>query len=295
MSKLTNEDKHFGPITYGLTSGWRPFRIILSSAGDDEDDKQCKLIVYMFGYVFRIYLGNLIKPIKYKVKANWTPETIERMGRDWYYEYFKKEYGFSYNEGFLQIFYGIQNDDGHYTHIDNEGYVTYSPRDSTKTYKRIKKNDWSLHLPWTQYRLTSITYFKNINDIFYNIKDNSGIKGMKYLEEKEKCPTISFKLKDYDNEIIIAKTMLEERVYKRGENKFKWVSLFSKDLIIRTLIINFDKETGPEKGSWKGGTIGTAIKIDKNISHEEGMKQYCLEEHRSKSGKYKMEFIERID
>ncbi len=299
MGRLTDNDKHFGPITYGKSS-WNAFRVVLDSNGgerDDDDpvDVKTSLTVYVFGWVFRIFLGKLIKPVTYKVKATtWDQATIDRMGRDWYKYSFSKVYGFSISEGYLQIFYGLDNDNNHYTYVDNEGFLTYGLHEKDKTYTKVESKRKSWFLPWTQLRTVSYTLYDSNGNIYYQIKDNKGLKGISYYKIRDTCPSRKFVLKDYDNEEIIATTFMEETVYKLGEGKFKWVSWFSKPLHFRKLDISFDKETGTEKGSWKGGTIGTSIDAKYCKTHEDAIKLYCAEQHRGKSGKYKMEFIREL-
>lgn len=295
MGRLTSDDRKFGPITYGK-AGWNAFRAILDSGGsdDDEDEVKTSLTVYMFGWVFRVYLGQLIKPIIYKVKASgWDEATIARMGRDWYEASFSKEYGFSYHEGFLQLFFGMQNDMGHYTHLDNEGYVTYSPRDPNKIYTPIIQRSKSWHLPWTQFRTTEYRLFNDKNDIYCEMKDRKGVNLKDIIGADTNCPTVNFLLRDFDGVVITAKTRIEETVYRKGIGKFKWVSWFTKPLIYRNLKIEFDKETGPEKGSWKGGTTGTSFDATGYKNHYEAIKAFCGETHRSKSGRYRMQFMTR--
>ena len=79
---------------------------------------------------------------------------------------------------------------------------------------------------------------------------------------------------------------------------FNWVfrvylGRLIKPEVYRRLDIEFDKETGPEKGSWKGGTTGCSFVINNNENHVQAMQGYCEEKHRSKSGMYKMKFISR--
>lgn len=294
MGRLTSDDRKFGPITYGKAS-WNAFRAILDSGSseDDEDKVETSLTVYMFGWVFRVYLGQLIKPVTYKVKACWDEATIARLGRDWYETSFSKEYGFSYHEGFLQLFFGIQNDNGHYTHVDKEGFLTYSPKDPNKVYTPIVQRSKSWHLPWTQFRITEYRLYDDKTDIYCEMKDRKGLKFKDFYETETKCPTVSFLLRDFDGVGITAKTLIQETVYSRGEGKFKWLSWFSKSKVYRQLKIDFDKETGPEKGSWKGGTTGMSFDATGCKNHYEAIKAFCKETHRSKSGRYKMEFITR--
>lgn len=305
MGRLTDNDKQWGPVTYGKAS-WNALRVILSSNGGegdddhDSDDSRIKtsLTVYIFGWVFRIYLGQLLNRVTYRVKADsWSPEVVERMGRNWYPYSFAKEYGFSLHEGFLQIFYGLQNEHNHHTHIDEEGFLTYKLSDQNKKYTPIKDKSWSTHLPWTQTRNTVHRLYDDKGNVFYEIKNNKGLKGFEYFDQSYKakleCPKMLFVLKDYDGTEIIAKTVIEENVYEQGEGRFKWLSWFCKSQVYRRLDIEFDKETGPEKGSWKGGTTGCSFVIKNGEDHVAAMKGYCEEKHHSKNGLYMMKYVSR--
>ena len=295
MGRLTDNDKHCGPITYGKTT-FNATRLVLSSEGgegNDDDEIRTTLTLYIFGYVFRIFLGNLIKRVTYKVKANWDPATIARLGRNYYEYHFAKEYGFSLHEGFLQVFYGLQNKHNHHTHVDEEGFITYKLSDENKKYTPIQHKSWCAHLPWTQWRIVSYCVYDDKNEIYSTISDQKGLKGISYYDIKKDCPPMVFVLKDYDDTEIIAKTVLEETVYKLGEGYFKWLSWFFKSRQYRHLDIEFNKETGPDKGSWKGGTTGISFNAENCKNHIEAMKGFCEEEHYSKNGKYRMKYISR--
>lgn len=302
MGRLTNNDRKFGPVTYGKVD-WNPLRIILSSEGGEGDDEEhqfakTSLTIYIFSWAFRIYLGRLIKPAVYKVKANgWDEATIKRLGRDWYPYSFSRDYGFSLHNGFLQIFYGLQNDHNHYTHIYDGEYLTYKLSDQNKTFTPIQHKGWSTHLPWTQNRVISYRLFDDKGNVFYEIENKKGLKGRDYFDHsyqaKQECPKVLFALKDYDGTDITAKTVIEETIYARGKGRFKWLSWFYKPEVYRRLDIEFDKETGPEKGSWKGGTTGCSFVINNNENHVQAMQGYCQDVHRSKSGLYKIKFVSR--
>lgn len=293
MGRLTSDDRKFGPITYGKAS-WDAFRIILDSGGEDDEDKvETSLTVYMFGWVFRVFHGQLLKPITYKVKAGWDEATITRMGRDWYETSFNKAYGFSYHEGFLQLFFGMQNDMGHYTHVDNEGFVTYKTSDKTKTYIPLVQKSKSWHLPWTQFRTTEYRLYDDKNNLYREMKNRKGVNIKDIIGADTNCPTVNFLLKDFDGVMVTAKTHIEETVYRKGIGKFKWVSWFTKPLICRHLKIEFNKETGPDKGSWKGGTTGMSFDATNYKNHYDAIRAFCDETHRSKSGRYKMQYYTR--
>ena len=73
----------------------------------------------------------------------------------------------------------------------------------------------------------------------------------------------------------------EERQWKFGTGWFKWLSLFRKDRVRRSLDIDFSREVGREKGSWKGGTIGHGIEMLPGESNEQAFRRYCTENNLS--------------
>ena len=264
MNRLTDNDQHFGPFTYAKVD-WKPIRIVLSSGGDEENETSNNLTIYMFGYVLRINLPNIIQDYKIKRIANWDAATIQRLGRDYYYEIYPRKYGFCLMEGHLNLLYGAQTMDS-----------------STE-----KSKGW--FLPWTQWRFIRYSLFDDKGNPFY-----TSIGGHGDYEVKKTCPTVDFLFEDYDGLTIIVKTKIEEREWAFGEGWFKWLSFFRKNLIRRSLDLDFSEEVGPEKGSWKGGTTGHGIDMLPNETHEQAFKRYCELEHSAKGRKYKIEFITKI-
>jgi len=260
MSRLTDSDKWLWFIQYGKTN-WNPWRIMFST-GDDEYRRN-SITVYLFSYVYRVSWPQIFKPYREKVMApSWDAETVKRIGRNWYYNEHEKEYGFSLSDGSLHIHYGAQ----------------------THSSCTTKSKVW--FLPWMSMRFYRHTMYDDKQAVY---TESFGIHSD--WELSEKCPSVSFLIKDYDGEEIIAKTTIEERHWKHGTGAFKWLSFFRKDIIRRALEIKFSKETGKEKGSWKGGTMGCGIEMTKGENHEQAMRRYCAQTHRSKNGSYKVEFI----
>ena len=72
---------------------------------------------------------------------------------------------------------------------------------------------------------------------------------------------------------------------------FAWLSIFRRAKIRRSLSLTFSEEVGPEKGSWKGGLMGTGIEMLPGELHEAAFRRYCEQEHRGKGGKYCIKFI----
>lgn len=144
MARLTEDAKKFGPIEYGKCRDWSPLRLVWSSGGGDDEESHNTLTAYAFGWVARIKMPNLIRPYRVKhIAKSWDAATVARMGRDWYFEIFPREYGFSLNDGFLQLFLGAQ------TH------------DSTTS------QSWSTHLPWTQWRHVRHSYYDSRGEHFW--------------------------------------------------------------------------------------------------------------------------------
>jgi len=63
MTRLTDNDRHFGPVTYARCSdSWRPLRLVYSSGGDDDIDRPVAntLTAYACGWVARLRLPRLL-------------------------------------------------------------------------------------------------------------------------------------------------------------------------------------------------------------------------------------------
>ena len=108
---------------------WRPIGIYITS-GDGEDDKpKCALCIYLRWWMIRIPLPQIYMPHARRVVPNWDAATVLRLGRDYYIDYSRRDYGFMFSgEGYLSVYLGRQTDDS-----------------STE-------QCWSCFLPWTQWR-----------------------------------------------------------------------------------------------------------------------------------------------
>lgn len=251
MTRLTDNDKHFGPLTYAKAS-WTPWRLVLSSG--DEEDSGNSLTAYAFGWVVRLRLPVILQPYRERYIAKcWDAETIARMGRNWYYHTFPREYGFSLHDGFLQLFLGAQ------TH------------DSSTT------QDWCWSLPWTQWRFVRRSFYDLDGQHFWT--EPRDIPRDRAFEEKmcDAVPKAIFEFDDFDGQRITATTCIEEREWRFGEGWFRWLSIFRGHKVQRSLDIRFSEQVGPEKGSWKGGTLGHGINMLKGELHEAAFRRYCAE------------------
>ncbi|WP_244504945.1 hypothetical protein [Pelagibacterium luteolum] len=184
-----------------------------------------------------------------------------------YWDVYRREFGFSVSEGFLHVKLGAQ------TH------------DSSTT------KDWCKHLPWTQWRHVRHSFYGLDGQHVSTIPDTG--KGYRLDPgrfERERAiadatPVASFAFDDFDGERLSVATKIEEREWRFGSGWFKWLSIFRRPKISRSLDLKFSGETGKRKGSWKGGTMGHSIEMLPGELHEAAFKRYCA--------KHDMKFVEQ--
>lgn len=275
-----DNDKNFGPFTFAWSDRYRPLALILKSWGDgDGDDGPSCLRLSLIWFTIIVVLPPLLRPQRKKVPTDWDAATVARLGRNWYWDVEVREYGFSYSDGFLLVHYGISPGD--------------SSRDQT----------WGWHLPWTQWRHVRHSLYDLAGEHYWTQLDrprrvNRDIGRTLFSQEwdllqaaRETCPARCFEFKDFDGETLRVKTMMEEREWRFGTGWWRWLSIFRRPKIQRTLDLAFSGEVGPEKGSWKGGTLGHSIILEPGELHEAGFRRYCEQEHRSKYRAFKITYI----
>lgn len=263
VRRWSDNDRHFGPFLFARDRSYKHLALLLRSG--DDDHPGCSLRFSCYGVTLIVSLPQIVKPYVEKVQAQyWDSATIERMGRDWYYQVDEREFGFSYSEGFLQLKLGRQTHD--------------STTDRSKGY----------FLPWTQWRFIRHSLYGLDGSPFWTVSEKDRrVNFRACLDAKEQCPSVSFEFDDFDGERIFARTIIEEREWKFGEGWFKWLSLFRRAKVRRDLDIRFSAETGRRKGSWKGGTIGHSIDMLPGELHEAAFRRYCQQNN--------MTFVGRIE
>lgn len=248
--RWSDHDRYFGPFTYARDKRYRPIAMVLSSGEDECPNASFR--VSGFGHTLIVGIPAIIKPWR-----RW----VDLSGYDWakgdgYWDIHRNEYGFSISDGFLQVFLGPQTHDSETTRC------------------------WSKFIPWKQWR--------HVRRSLYDLSGEhvwTDIRGARFGEAdydrnraaEESCPSLSFEFDDFDAERIVAKTRIDEREWRFGEGWFKWLSLFRRPKVIRSLDIRFSSETGRRKGSWKGGTIGHSIDMLPGELHEAAFRRYCAE------------------
>lgn len=270
MNRLTDNDKNFGPFTLGK---WSTTFSAYIESGNDEDPESAVIII-AFGWALRMRVWNwLCRPWRARwVECNWDAETIKRLGRSGYWEIHERRFGLSLSDmgngyDFFQLFFGSQTDDS----------------STTKS--------WSRHLPWKQWQ--SVRYSVYAPDGIFYASEMRGHPNafIDFWDTKKYCPSSSFRFEDYDGELIVATCVIEEREWHKGVGWFKWLKWFSKPKIRRDLDLQFSAEVGPEKGSWKGGTIGHGIDMLPDESPIEAFRRYCAKTHQRNGKEYSLRFI----
>jgi len=260
VGRLTDNDKQLGPIVYGKVY-WDALQFVWSSGGDEwEDTQECRndVTIYCKGYVCRFYLPQILKPIV--------------VDKGTYKIKVARKYGFSLSEGFFKLFLG----------------ASYHDSDIDKS--------WACFLPWTEWEMVRHSlYDKQCNLFFQWLKSKQSKRFYSMWEHKKDCSAVVFEFDDFDGKRINATTRIEERQWERGVGYFKWLRWFYKSKIVRSLDIEFSEEVGPEKGSYKGGTVGHSIDMLPNETHTSAFKRYCQQEHRSKYKPYHIQYVGRVE
>jgi len=235
-------------------TNWNPIGIWITSGNGEDDKPDCKLIIYAYWFRIAIKLPLIIYPETKTVYPKWDDETIERLGRNYYIAYTKRDYGFLLSSGHLSIYFG-----------------------------RSTEQHWSCFLPWTQWRFIRLSYYGLQGEFLYTEDTHMNWKARQ--DKEDLIPKVKFKFLDFDNEEIEVITHIEKREWAFGDKWFKWLSLFKSNKISRSLDLRFTKETGKRKGSWKGGTIGHGIGMLPNELHEAAFRRYCNEHEMKFLGK----------
>lgn len=267
--RYSDNDKHFWPFTYSKHSStsWRPLGIVLDSGGDDDcKHAGCNLKIHGFGRTLIVELPQLIDDFRVKhIAESWDAATVARLGRNYYFETFRREFGFTFNEGALHVHYGQQTWDS-----------------STSKSKCI-------FLPWREWRFVRHSFYDLAGKHFWTEGKRERWEVQRAV--KDIVPTAKFDFYDYDGALIQATTRIEEREWLFGDKWCKFLSLFRKPKVRRSLDIEFSEQVGPDKGTWKGGTLGHGIDMLPGELHEEAFRRYCEQDHRSKYRNFHITFV----
>lgn len=262
-------DRHFWPFTL-CTGDYKRWGVMLDSGARDDGEGDCHIRFHFRRTTIICELPRLVSDYCIRHEANWDAATVARIGRNWYYERHSREYGFTISEGSVHVHYGPQ---------------THS---STTTKVKVY---W---IPWRDWRHIRTSLYDKQGEHFWTEYSKDRTAWAASSAVKDACPKVQFEFDDFDGERITATTHIEEREWRLGTRSFRWLSLFRRPKVSRSLSLDFSKEVGPEKGSWKGGTLGHGIEMLPGELHEDAFKRYCQEQHRSKYRRFEIKFVGRV-
>lgn len=223
-------------------------RFELSSGCDEYPG--CTLVIATKKRRLTIRLPQIIQPFRQWVDTSQYAWSTNPKGGYW--DVHQRRYGFYLYNNHFYVSLGAQTDDSRTT------------------------QKWSCFLPWGEWRHTRFSLYDADGKHFWTQIQRQGKSSFDERYETTKaCPKRRFAFTDYDGEIIGATTHIEEHEWKKGDKWCSWLSLFTKPRVRRSLDIAFDKETGGQKGSWKGGILGTSIEMLPGELHEAAFMRYC--------------------
>lgn len=247
--RWSDNDSRFGPFVWSK-DGFKKWGAVLDSGADENPG--CHLRFYFNARTLLLDLPTLIKPVR-----RWVDISHYKWATNpGYWEEHKKEYGLQLSDGFLQVFFGPQTDDSCTT------------------------KDWCYHLPWTQWTFHRHSLYNEAGLHYWTQSQAKDIGLDKYQElsvVRHECPSVVFQFRDFDGELVEARTQIEEREWHRGTGAFKWLRWVWPSRVDRSLELKFSSEVGPRKGSWKGGTVGHGIRMLPNELHKGAFLRYCAE------------------
>jgi len=121
---------------------------------------------------------------------------------------------------------------------------------------------WSYDWYRTSNLLNDLTWYHETkkNKKRWSADNRGGVGSYEWLEENKWRETHPY-VDSYDGTIVNATISVTEREWRM--RWLYWCPLFNRT--IETIEIEFDKEVGKRKGSWKGGTIGCGYEM---LPHE---------------------------
>ncbi|WP_380778050.1 hypothetical protein [Sphingomonas sp. R86520] len=250
--RWSDNDRRLGRFIYAREKTYRPLAVEITSNGDEDDEQFSTLRLRAFGHTLIVILPPIVKPWKRWVDTSAAPWSSNPAGGYW--DMGKREYGFSVTEGYLSVSLGRVTND-------------------SSTEQR-----WGYFLPWTQWRFVGHRLYGIDGTLFAKLHNRAKWRTPESDENErlqEVCPRALFEFDDYDGERITATTKIEEREWAFGERWCKFLSLFRRNKVRRSLDLWFSAETGKRKGSWKGGTLGHSIDMLPGELHEAAFRRYC--------------------
>lgn len=269
MGRLTDHDTVYGPLTFGKTDS-KMLGLTYSTGSWTEDDEggSNHLTGYFFGMAFRVMFPCLIKPLEVKIyPKSWDEATKKRLGRDYYFEYTHKEYGFIALDESISVSYGVQ-----------PKYDSWTAGSNVKSRRR------SFSIPWRSYHLTMNRLYdgegKLVWSSTFDKKDSQRNRDEVDLT-RANMQYRGFLVRDADGTVVRALVHVTEMQWRRGYGRLQWMWGFLPGIHRKSIEIEFQQEMGPRKGSWKGGLIALGFEMLQDESITDAFKRFVQDKSES--------------
>jgi len=175
-----------------------------------------------------------------------------------------------------------------YTELTRRKYGVKIMKDSFHAYFGADTDSWPnphqiyYRFPWMELRRIHVDYLDSSNNLVirYQDKANGAIDFDGLDVARSLVPKTRFKFLDYDKETeVIATVYQTESVYRRGDKWAKFLNHLLPKKVYRHIHVNYDKETGPERASWKGGTTATTFPLNDGETMFDGFRRLAKDEN----------------
>ena len=237
--KLTEYAKDISETQFGI---W------IQSGYDNERENQLAIYFGRRCWWFKLDKA-IVKPTEKWVDMShydWAKPGPD--GRCGYTKLIRKHYGFSLHPDCIRIFHGENND----------------------CWPDPGQSSW--YFPWAQMRRVRHEFLDADGDVVVSASDkpNGALDFDALRAAEEMVPKLTCKMLDFDKKTeVTAKIYQTESQYRYGEKWAKFVGYLVPSKTYRHIHVDYDKETGPKRGSWKGGTTGYTAPMLNGESLEE--------------------------
>lgn len=138
--------------------------------------------------------------------------------------------------------------------------------------------DWTnIYFPFTEYRRVYMDFLDHeLNFVErYRNNDNDSINFDSLRDVESRAPILEMEFKDYDGTVVKATARFTRSKYRLGTKWAKFLGYLVPSKTYHHIEIQFDQEVGPEKGSWKGGTMGITTQRFPEESARDCMIRVC--------------------
>ena len=242
--EYTKRNKWF----YFSISNWKTFSITWQEAGYDEDKAHINLSIMWI----HLYIYTSQKYAEYN-KDNYDHNQGER------------EYGIKIHNDTFWIYKGLKNSNWEfpytYTHIRHS----------------VLKKDKTWEHDYSRIGLKVYKAKRQVQSV-HKMKDGSLKKSYSMDFWDKKWDDILYK-ETFDFQYIMKSGKIQNRKATIKIEKREWRRKFLvwtkwKNMLRKTIDIEFDKEVGERSGSWKGGTIGMSFEMKPGETAEQCLRRF---------------------